>query len=165
MRVDDREPGFDKRDALAGLAGAGAFSLRRAGAHTSFEAARLPLASWRGTPGCKALPFGLGLHPWLPRNEHKPGLRRKRNASRSKTATHLPAGELDVRAREDWNFATLRRLPEGWINNAFLGWNGRASVVCPDRRMSLEISAEAPISTYIVYSGRAPRRTSSVSSR
>ena len=65
---------------------------------------------------------------------------------------HLPAGELDVRAREDWNFATLRRLPEAWINNAFLGWNGRASIVWPDRRMSLEISAEAPISAYIVYS-------------
>ena len=67
-------------------------------------------------------------------------------------SAHLPAGELPVRAREDWNFATLRALPRPWINNAFIGWDGRAKIVWPDRALSLEIAAEPPISTYIVYS-------------
>jgi aldose 1-epimerase len=101
--------------------------------------------------GRKALPFGLGLHPWLPRTAET-RLEAKSDRVALENSDHLPAGELDVRAREDWNFATLRRLPQGWINNAFLGWNGRARVVWPDRRMALEISAEPPISTYIVYS-------------
>ena len=104
--------------------------------------------------GLKALPFGLGLHPWLPRTTET-RLEAKAERVALENSAHLPAGELDIRAREDWNFATLRRLPGGWINNAFLGWNGRASVVWPDRGMSLIISAEAPISTYIVYSPAA----------
>jgi aldose 1-epimerase len=101
--------------------------------------------------GLKALPFGLGLHPWLPRTTQT-RLEAKSERVALENSEHLPAGELDVRAREDWNFATLRRLPEGWINNAFLGWNGQASIVWPDRGMSLEISAEPPVSAYIVYS-------------
>jgi aldose 1-epimerase len=104
--------------------------------------------------GRKALPFGLGLHPWL-RRTTQTRLEAKSERVALENSLHLPAGELDVRAREDWNFATPRRLPGGWINNAFLGWNGRASVVWPDRRMSLIISAEAPISAYIVYSPAA----------
>jgi aldose 1-epimerase len=101
--------------------------------------------------GPKPLPFGLGLHPWLPRTTET-RLEAKAERVALENSEHLPAGELDVRAREDWNFATPRRLPQGWINNAFLGWDGRASVAWPDRRISVEVSAEAPVSTYILYS-------------
>jgi aldose 1-epimerase len=104
--------------------------------------------------GPKALPFGLGLHPWLPRTAET-RLEAKAERVALENGDHLPDGELDVGAREDWNFATPRRLPEGWINNAFLGWNGRARIVWPERGLSLMIFAEAPISTYIVYSPAA----------
>jgi aldose 1-epimerase len=101
--------------------------------------------------GRKALPFGLGLHPWFPRTPQTL-LQAASERVVLETPDHLPAGELAVSAREDWNFAIAKRLPGGWINNAFLGWNGQASLVWPDREIGLDISAGPPISTYIVYS-------------
>ena len=55
-------------------------------------------------------------------------------------------------SRPDWNFATPRALPPAWINNAFFGWDGRASILWPDRRLALDIEAEPRLSIYIVYS-------------
>ena len=54
--------------------------------------------------------------------------------------------------RAEWDFAAPRALPSGWINNAFLGWDGRATVLWPDRSLELEIEADPPLSTYILYS-------------
>ena len=101
--------------------------------------------------GPKPLPFGLGLHPWFPRASQTQ-LEAKAERVVLENCDHLPSGILDVRACEDWNFKTLRRLPDAWINNAFLGWNGRARIVWPDRGIALEISAETSVSTYILYS-------------
>jgi aldose 1-epimerase len=98
-----------------------------------------------------ALPFGLGLHPWLPRtSQTQLGAKAKRVMLENRD--HLPAGELDIRAREDWNFEAPRRLPGAWINNAFLERNGQARIVWPDRGIWLNASAEPPLTTYIVYS-------------
>jgi aldose 1-epimerase len=104
--------------------------------------------------GGKALPFGLGLHPWLPRTPQTQ-LQAKSRRVALENRDHLPAGEVDIREREDWNFETPKRLPKGWINNAFLDWNGRGRVVWPERQISLDVFAEPPISTYIVYSPSA----------
>jgi aldose 1-epimerase len=101
--------------------------------------------------GGKALPFGLGLHPWLPRTSQTL-LEAKSERVTLETRDHLPAGELDIRAREEWNFVTPRKLPEAWINNAFLEWNGCARIIWQDRGISLDVSAEPPLTTYIVYS-------------
>src|ERR1700757_770805 len=46
----------------------------------------------------------------------------------------------------------VRALPAAWINNAFLGWDGRARVLWSERRLALEIIADPPLSTYILYS-------------
>ena len=101
--------------------------------------------------GGKPLPFGLGLHPWFVRT---PQTLLQARAERVvlENSLHLPAGELPVSARIDWNFATPRRLPGAWINNAFAGWDGKAIVSWPDRKLSLQILADPPLSTYIVYS-------------
>jgi aldose 1-epimerase len=101
--------------------------------------------------GRKALPFGLGLHPWFPRTPQTL-LQAASERVVLEAPDHLPGGELAVTARKDWNFAIAKRLPGGRINNAFLGWNGRASLVWPDRGIGLDISTRPPISTYIVYS-------------
>jgi aldose 1-epimerase len=101
--------------------------------------------------GQKALPFGLGFHPWLPRT---PETRLQAKAERVvlEDRRHLPAGEVNVRSRTDWNFEKLRQLPTAWINNAFLGWDGRGAIHWPNRALSLEISTEPALQTYIVYS-------------
>jgi aldose 1-epimerase len=101
--------------------------------------------------GDKPLPFGLGLHPWLARTPQTL-LQAKAQRVVLENNLHLPAGDLPVSARKDWNFESPRRLPGAWINNAFTGWDGKAVVTWPDRELSLEISADPPLATYIVYS-------------
>ena len=111
--------------------------------------------------GAGALPYGLGLHPWLPRT---PGTTLHATAARVwlEDARHLPAGHLPVGARPGWDFSASRPLPPAWINNGFDGWNGRARVDWPDCGVRLAIAARggsgdtlAPITRYLVYSPAA----------
>lgn len=97
------------------------------------------------------LPYGLGLHPWLPRS---PGTLL---AARAETLwleddRHLPAGSMPCQARPEWDFRSLQPLPPTWINNAFAGWDGRAEVVWFDRGIRLAVEAQPPLNTYILYS-------------
>ncbi len=100
------------------------------------------------------LPFGLGLHPWLPRT---PGtkLRAAANQIWLENEQHLPSGFLSVSERPTWDFSTLAELPRDWINNGFAGWDGDAVIVWDDRAVQLAIRADAPLSTYLLYSPSA----------
>jgi aldose 1-epimerase len=97
--------------------------------------------------GPEPLPFGLGFHPWLVRT---PGtlLQAKAKQVVLENSDHLPDGEAPVAARVDWDFATPRALPADWINNVFLGWDGRATIIWSDRELALEVEADGPLSTY-----------------
>ena len=101
--------------------------------------------------GPMPLPFGLGFHPWIVR-----GARTQLQASAEcvvlETNDHLPAGGAPIASRRTWDFAAPRPLPPGWINNAFLGWDGQARILWPERRLELEITADPPLTTYILYS-------------
>ena len=103
--------------------------------------------------GADALPFGLGLHPWFPRT---PGTTLQ---ARAATVTlegpfHLPVGQIPVSSRADWDFSIARPLPQGWINNDFSSWDGRAEIVWADRglRMLIDTAGDPNLSAYIVYS-------------
>ena len=122
-----------------------------AGVTYALAGGALTMRLWVTNVGGKPLPFGLGLHPWLVRTPQTL-LQAKAERVVIENSVHLPAGELPVRARKDWNFEFPRRLPGAWINNAFLGWDGQAKVTWPDRQLSLAISADPLLSTYIVYS-------------
>jgi aldose 1-epimerase len=104
--------------------------------------------------GPEPLPFGLGFHPWLVRT---PGtlLQAKAKQVVLENCDHLPDGEAPVAWRVEWDFAAPRALPADWINNAFLGWDGRATVIWSDRKLALELEADGPLLTYIVYSPAA----------
>ena len=136
------------------------FSLRSEGpgpfryeAHASYSLAGGALAmrlSVRNL-GSIPLPFGLGFHPWIVRSA---GTQLSAKAERVvlETREHLPAGEAPVASRLEWDYAAPRGLPPGWINNAFLGWDGRATVLWPERELALDVEAEPPLCTYILYS-------------
>ena len=104
--------------------------------------------------GPAPLPFGLGFHPWIVRSA-RTQLYAKAERVVLETNDHLPAGEVRVASRPEWNFAAPRALPSGWINNAFLDWDGHARVLWPERRLELDVTADPPLSTYIVYSPSA----------
>jgi aldose 1-epimerase len=104
--------------------------------------------------GSIALPYGIGLHPWFPRSA---GVLLRARSSRVvlEDNRHLPAGERILGADDEWNFQNGRALPRGWINNAFLDWDGRAKIDWTDRGLSVDIDADAPLKTFIVYSPSA----------
>ncbi len=101
--------------------------------------------------GAVPVPYGLGLHPWLPRS---PGTTLEAPAARVwlETADHLPDREVPVETRPDWDFRTPRMLPEGWVNNAFTSWNGQARVSWPETGTILTIEASQVLDTLILFS-------------
>jgi aldose 1-epimerase len=101
--------------------------------------------------GDEPLPFGLGLHPWLPRT---PGttLQARATIVTLEDRLHLPAGQAPIASREEWDFSAPRPLPDVWINNDFSPWNGHAEIVWADRGLRLALEADRKVSAYIVYS-------------
>ena len=101
--------------------------------------------------GAVTAPYGLGFHPWLPRTR---GTLVELPASEVwlETADHMPAGNVSVAARPDWNFARLRPPPTGWINNGFSGWAGTARVCWPEHGLQLTVTATPDLGTCILYS-------------
>lgn len=104
--------------------------------------------------GAEPLPFGLGIHPWFVRRRVT-HLAAEARRLVLETPEHLPAGEVEVSTCPEWDFASPRPLPSGWINNAFRGWNGRASVLWPDHALALDIEAGPQLGVYLVYSPSA----------
>ena len=104
--------------------------------------------------GAEPLPFGLGFHPWIVR-EADTRLKAKAEWVVLETADHLPSGKALVSSHPQWNFSEGRSLPSRWINNAFLAWDGRATIVWSDRELALESKAEPPLEVYILYSPSA----------
>ena len=96
--------------------------------------------------GERVLPFGLGLHPWLPRTKNvllracASGVWQRGDDGLPTTAIAIP---------EDWNFSCLRPLPDRAIDNVFSGWDGVADIVWTDSGQRLQISAD--MAYYIVY--------------
>ncbi|MDB5563047.1 MAG: hypothetical protein JWN11_2465 [Hyphomicrobiales bacterium] len=101
--------------------------------------------------GDATLPFGVGFHPWLVRSPETQ-LLAPAQAVWLEDERHLPLGDRPTTIPSDWDFATFGPLPAGFINNAFTGWNGKASTVWPERGLRLDIEAAPPLSDFIVYS-------------
>ena len=101
--------------------------------------------------GAVPVPYGLGFHPWLPRT---PGTLLELPATEVwlEAADHLPAGQVPIGARPDWDFAQARPLPADWINNGFAGWPGTARVIWPEHGLQLTVNASPELGTCIVYS-------------
>jgi aldose 1-epimerase len=147
-RIEGREK---RRVRMSHVArGLGPFSYRAQLDYQLFDdrlAVRLEIANQASA----AVPYGAGFHPWLPRTAGT----RLRAPARSvwlEDERHLPTESVASAARPDWDFTHPRALPAGRINNAFRGWDGRATVWWDDRDVALDILASSPIDTYIVYS-------------
>jgi len=78
--------------------------------------------------GARAMPYGLGFHPWFP---YLPGTRLRARAGGMwlETAEHLPGALVDV--PEGLRLDGGAPLPDRWVNNAFRGWDGRAELRWP----------------------------------
>jgi aldose 1-epimerase len=98
-----------------------------------------------------ALPYGLGLHPWLPRTAgtllHAPA-----TDVCLETKDHLPDRFEPLDGYPDWDFRHPSPLPLGWINNLFAGWSGEARIFWPQNKILLKIGASPLLQFYMLYS-------------
>lgn len=97
----------------------------------------------------RALPFGLGHHPFFPRT---PQTRLTAKATRfwSERAGHLP--DTSGAIPDALDFKAGNALPAHWINNAYEGWNGAASIEWPELRLRLTLTTEGPFGCFMIYS-------------
>jgi aldose 1-epimerase len=100
------------------------------------------------------LPYGLGFHPWFPRRPQTQLQARARRVWLEDTR-HLPAGVVPVASRPECDFSRKSVLPKGWINNAFDGWDGRASIVQPEDGIAITLDASPSLGLFLVYSPSA----------
>ncbi|MES3025223.1 MAG: aldose 1-epimerase [Pseudomonadota bacterium] len=118
----------------------------RAQLRYTLDGAALAVALEVQNCGAARLPFGLGLHPWLPRTEGVT-LRAAAHATWQRGADGLPAAQIAI--PEDWNFGLARGMPAQGIDHVFSGWDGEAEIVWPETGMRLRVSAD--MAYYIVY--------------
>jgi aldose 1-epimerase len=95
--------------------------------------------------------YGLGFHPWLPRTPATT-LQAAAEAVWVERPDHLPDRRVSIAERPEWDFRARRPLPGSWINNGFVGWDGRAQIAWPERGLGLEIAASDALGTYVLYS-------------
>ena len=100
------------------------------------------------------LPYGLGLHPWLPRTAATV-LQAPATAVCLETKDHLPDRFEPLDRHPQWNFSLPSLLPHGWINNLFSDWPGKAIIFWPENKIALEIEASPPLQFYMLYSPSA----------
>jgi aldose 1-epimerase len=103
--------------------------------------------------GSFVLPFGLGLHPWFPRDSET-RLQFTASGHRPESADHLPAtlNALNLDHGGPWRLPAP--LPEDWINEGFTGWNGHARITQGAKAASVDLIAKG-LGTALLYSPSA----------
>lgn len=114
----------------------------------SLERDTLSLALSVRNTGPDRMPFGIGHHPFLPLT---PGttLQARARAYWAERAGFLPDAK-EFRP-DELNFDQPRSLPRHWVNNGFEGWDGHATVIWPERELTLAIEADSCFGRYFVF--------------
>jgi aldose 1-epimerase len=109
---------------------------------------RLRLTLGIENTGDRALPFGLGLHPYFPLTAATT-LYAPAQSFFTEEAEFMPGERLQV--PDDLDFARPRTPPRRWINNGFSGWDGHAEIMWSERGLALRIAADAAFRDYFVF--------------
>ena len=83
-----------------------------------------------------ALPYGGGFHPWVPRHPDT-HLGFRATGYWPQDDRHLPRTTAPDPLPPALVFDPPTRLPDGWINTAFAGWDGQASLRQPGLRIDI----------------------------
>jgi aldose 1-epimerase len=82
-----------------------------------------------------SLPYGLGLHPYFPRNRHTL-LRSKATGVWLSGPDAIPVEHTD-RLPPTWDFNEASSMEGTFIDNCFTGWDGESVISYPDRGLSI----------------------------
>jgi aldose 1-epimerase len=96
--------------------------------------------------GRARLPFGLGVHPFLVRDDATE-LAAAASGLWLSGADWLPVRHVSVPPA--WQFGVAYPLPTALVNHAFTGWGGRATVSWPRRGLTLTVAAD--VDAYVLY--------------
>lgn len=88
--------------------------------------------------GDTRMPFGLGWHPWFPRD---PGTRLRFRATRFYLEEPEGVSGDPVGLPAELDFAAGAPLPAGWRNNCYGGWDGEATITLTSRGLALHMTA------------------------
>jgi len=97
--------------------------------------------------GNAAFPYGLGWHPFFPR-DRTTTLQFVATAVWRNDATQLPVERIT--AEEEWSFRAPRHLGAATIDNVFVGWDGRA-ILRSGQGASATIEADSACGRLVVY--------------
>lgn len=90
--------------------------------------------------GERAMPFGLGWHPYFPMTPNTTLLAPARKFW-TEVEGWLPGEQTEIPA--DLDFSSPAKLPHRWVNNGFEDWSGEAFIVWPEWHTSLHLTADA----------------------
>ena len=96
----------------------------------------------------RPVPAGLGLHPFFMRDADTE-LGCRTSAMWTADAEVLPIERVAV--PRQWDFGTSRKLDGVVLDNCFDGWDGRATITWPARRLQLALEASQPFRHLVIY--------------
>jgi len=97
----------------------------------------------------QTLPYGIGLHPWFPRDAAT-RLQFRATGQWPETALHLPATQTPAPLIPNpWHHPAP--LPDAWINQGFSGWDGHALITQGPAATSLHLTTTG-LTTALLYS-------------
>ncbi|NHH81058.1 aldose 1-epimerase [Burkholderia gladioli] len=112
----------------------------------ALDGASLTIALAIENCGPERLPFWLGVHPFIVRDE-RTELAAAANGLWLSGPDWLPRRHVNVPPA--WQFGIAYPLPSTLVNHAFTGWGGRATVAWPTRGLSMAIESDADC--YVLY--------------
>ncbi|MBS0524437.1 MAG: aldose 1-epimerase [Proteobacteria bacterium] len=102
----------------------------------------------------RVVPAGVGLHPFFVRQPDCTLTCRTAFVWRTDTEV-LPTECIPV--PPEWDFSRGRRPDTVLLDNCFDGWDGRASIAWPSRRLRLDLEASEPFRHLVIYTPAGQR--------
>jgi aldose 1-epimerase len=96
----------------------------------------------------RAVPAGIGLHPFFVRDEAT-DLHCRAQSVWLADAEVLSTDRVPVPAA--WDFSAGQRIGGVALDNCFEGWDGLAHIAWPDRGLALEMSASETLRTLVIF--------------
>jgi aldose 1-epimerase len=120
----------------------------RARQHFRLESDRLTIGMALENLEARPAPGGIGLHPFFVRDADSE-LSCQAGTVWRMDGEVLPLERIAV--PPDWDFSSGRKVNEVVLDTAFEGWDGRATLVWPQRRLRLEMEAGQPFRHLVLY--------------
>ena len=99
----------------------------------------------------ETLPYGIGFHPWLAREEDSQ-LQFNAIGCWLEDSQHLSTEHVVPGSGSSSDFRERNRFPQGLLNNAYTGWDGVAELMRPQHGLTVHVKAADPLCCLQIYS-------------